>query len=124
MHPKTLRRYQMFTRAQAADATLSDEQISTGGHMPQIIVIADRPAEDGEAPVMFRERVSVSDFDSPHFATHLIERLGWAVGDADERDRQLARGGERRSSQRRFPARVERRGEPAGVSADRVAPVS
>jgi hypothetical protein len=26
----------------------------------------------------------VSDFDSPHFAAQLVERLGWAVGDADE----------------------------------------
>ena len=53
--------------------------------MPQIIVIADTPAEDGDPPIMFRERVSVSDFESQHFATQLVERLGWAVGDADSR---------------------------------------
>jgi hypothetical protein len=52
--------------------------------MPQIIVTADKSAEDAEAPIMFRERVSVSDFDSPHFAAQLVERLGWAVGDADD----------------------------------------
>jgi hypothetical protein len=52
--------------------------------MPQIIVTADTSTEDAEPPIMFRERVSVSDFDSPHFAAQLVERLGWAVGDADE----------------------------------------
>ena len=50
--------------------------------MPQIIVVADRPADKGEAPVMLRERVSASDLESAHFARQLIERLGWAVGDA------------------------------------------
>jgi hypothetical protein len=52
--------------------------------MPQIIVTADKSTEDAEPPIMFRERVSVSDFDSPHFAAQLVERLGWAVGDADD----------------------------------------
>jgi hypothetical protein len=33
---------------------------------------------------MLRERVSVADFDSDHFATQLVERLGWAVGDAQD----------------------------------------
>ena len=56
--------------------------------MPQIIVTADTQAEDGQPPIMFRERVSVSDFESAHFAAQLIERLGWAVGDADEVNRR------------------------------------
>jgi hypothetical protein len=50
--------------------------------MPQIIVTADRATDTGESPVMFRERVSARDFESPHFANQLVERLGWAVGDA------------------------------------------
>lgn len=56
--------------------------------MPQIIVIADRPGDGGQPPVMFRERVNVCDFESEHFATQLVERLGWAVGDADEVNRR------------------------------------
>jgi hypothetical protein len=52
--------------------------------MPQIIVTADRSTDRGEAPVMLRERVNVSDFESDHFAKHLVERLGWAVNDAHE----------------------------------------
>jgi len=50
--------------------------------MPQIIVTADRSDHGGERTVMLRERVNVSDFESDHFAARLVERLGWAVGDA------------------------------------------
>jgi hypothetical protein len=57
--------------------------------VPQILVTADNPRTDGERAVMFTERVSVSDFESGHFQAQLVERLGWAVGDADalEQDR-------------------------------------
>jgi hypothetical protein len=51
--------------------------------MPQIIVAADRGAAFGEGAVTFRERVNVADFESGHFAAQLVERLGWAVADAD-----------------------------------------
>ena len=60
----------------------STNLISNGSEMPQIIVIADTPGENGAEQVMFRERVTKRDFDSGHFATQLAERLGWAVGDA------------------------------------------
>ena len=33
---------------------------------------------------MFRERVNPSDFESAHFARQLLERLGWAIDDADQ----------------------------------------
>ncbi len=54
--------------------------------MPQIIVAADRGAAFGEGAVTFRERVNVTDFESEHFAAQLIERLGWAVEDADQEE--------------------------------------
>ena len=63
--------------------------------MPQIIVIADQAA-DTDAPVMFRERVTVSDFESEHFTAQLAERLAWAVGDAHEFERHVRRPGRRR----------------------------
>jgi hypothetical protein len=59
--------------------------------MPHIIVIADRAPEGDEPPVMFRERVTVRDFESRHFANQLVERLGWAVGDADAVGREASR---------------------------------
>ena len=52
--------------------------------MPQIIVAADRGAAFGEGAVTFRETVNVADFESQHFASQLVERLGWAVEDADQ----------------------------------------
>lgn len=39
---------------------------------------------------MLRERVTVADLESDHFATQLVERLGWAVGDATELEREAA----------------------------------
>ncbi len=56
--------------------------------MPQIIVTADRSDGHGEGAVMLRERVNLSDFESAHFANQLVERLGWAVGDAVEIERE------------------------------------
>ncbi len=69
--------------------------------MPQIIVTADKPVEDGEPPIMFRERVSVSDFESEHFAAQLVERLGWAVGDAEELNRRSRLTADQRRARQR-----------------------
>jgi hypothetical protein len=55
--------------------------------VPHIIVMADQNDDRGEAAVMLRERVNVTDFESRHFASQLVERLGWAVGDADDAER-------------------------------------
>jgi hypothetical protein len=55
--------------------------------MPQIIVMADHE----DAPILHKERVNVADFESQHFAAQLVERLGWAVGDADELERATPR---------------------------------
>jgi len=67
--------------------------------MPQIIVTADNPTEGDERPVMFKERVNVRDFESQHFQGQLVERLGWAVGDAVavEQQRQSATRAQRAS---------------------------
>jgi hypothetical protein len=55
--------------------------------MPQIIVTADKATDRAGTSVMLRERVNLSDFESDHFAAQLVERLGWAVSDADEVER-------------------------------------
>jgi len=55
--------------------------------VPHIIVTADHDDDRGEGTVMLRERVNVTDFESHHFASQLVERLGWAVGDADDAER-------------------------------------
>lgn len=54
--------------------------------MPQILVEADRRG-DSDNPVVYRERINLSDLDSDHFSNQLVERVGWAVLDADELER-------------------------------------
>jgi hypothetical protein len=49
--------------------------------MPQIYVTA-ATREPPHAVVMWRERVTLADFESNHFTAQLIERLRWAVGDS------------------------------------------
>jgi hypothetical protein len=48
------------------------------------MVKADRSSDREDGAVMLSERVSVADFESDHFQAQLVERLGWAVVDADE----------------------------------------
>lgn len=50
--------------------------------MPQIIVQAapgDRPGS-----VTLKERVNGTDMHSDHFAGQLVERIGWALMDAED----------------------------------------
>ncbi len=60
--------------------------------MPQILVLAD-VHDDTADPVVYREGISLSDLESDHFSGQLVERVGWAVLDADElehRDTEVA----------------------------------
>lgn len=58
--------------------------------MPQIFVTAGDAADLTEGTVVLRERISQRDFESDRFAANLIERLGWAVGDATDAERAYA----------------------------------
>jgi hypothetical protein len=55
--------------------------------MPQILVVADSQTETGSA-VVYRERISSADLESAHFSGQLVERVGWAVRDANELERK------------------------------------
>ena len=50
--------------------------------MPQIVVTTDDAAAD-PGRVLLKERVAPSDLESDHFSAQLVERVGWAVLDAD-----------------------------------------
>jgi hypothetical protein len=56
--------------------------------MPQILVVADSQTETPGA-VVYRERISSADLESAHFSGQLVERVGWAVRDADELERRF-----------------------------------
>ncbi len=81
--------------------------------MPQIIVAADRGAAFGQGTMTLREGVTVADFQSEHFATQLVERLGWAVEDADQLER--IPGEEEQTATEPEPARLE---GPDGLEGD------
>jgi hypothetical protein len=56
--------------------------------MPQILVVADSQTETASA-VVYRERISSADLESAHFSGQLVERVGWAVRDANELERKF-----------------------------------
>ena len=49
--------------------------------MPEILVRANLPSDTGD--VMLRERIIPADLESEHFSAQLVERIGWALADAD-----------------------------------------
>jgi hypothetical protein len=51
--------------------------------MPQILVVTDSADKD-QSTVVYRERVLSTDLESDHFSGQLVERVGWAVRDANQ----------------------------------------
>ena len=72
--------------------------------MPAIIVISN-PNGKGESTVTFEERIVPQYLDDDHAAAKLVERLGWAILDAEELEvadvAQLASPADRGRSPRR-----------------------
>jgi hypothetical protein len=57
----------------------------TEGKLPmaRILITTDR-TRGRDSDVTLDERIATSDLDSDHFAAALIERIGWALADADD----------------------------------------
>ena len=68
--------------------------------MPRIIVRAESTA-DQEGAILLQELVNPSDFESDHFSAALIERVGWAVSDADDTESGASPRAQRRPQGRR-----------------------
>jgi hypothetical protein len=75
--------------------------------MPQILVVTDS-ADASAGTVVYRERISIADLRSDHFSGQLVERVGWAVGDASDLERQ---------DRHLHPIRADRGTSGRGVSA-------
>jgi len=58
--------------------------------MPRMLVTTDSPDRSG-GHVMLDEHVATSDLASQHFAAQLVERLGWALADAERVESRPAR---------------------------------
>jgi hypothetical protein len=52
--------------------------------MPRVIVITEDRKPDVEESVLFDEQVHSIHLDTDHSAGQFIQRLGWAISDAEE----------------------------------------
>lgn len=81
--------------------------------MPRIIVTTDPTQLSDDSPVLLEESVNSVHLSTDHAAAQLIERLAWAVGDAEVAERrgamragtQSRRQGTRRGQSSRSRAR-------------------
>jgi hypothetical protein len=60
--------------------------------MPRIIVMSE-PGAEPEGAITLDERVTSADLRSGHHSAQLIERVGWAVHDADDAECAEAEAG-------------------------------
>ncbi len=51
--------------------------------MPRILVTAESSDEHPDA-ILLQERISSADLESDHFSGQLIQRVGWALVDAEQ----------------------------------------
>jgi hypothetical protein len=58
--------------------------------MPRILVTTE-PPRAGETPVLLDEQVHTVHLSSGHAAAQLIERIAWAINDAEEAEHTTAR---------------------------------
>ncbi len=58
--------------------------------MPQILIVTDSPQAAGT--VVYKERILSTDLESDHFSGQLVERVGWAVRDANELEHRAETG--------------------------------
>ena len=65
--------------------------------MPSVIVVAQSDTDQPNAldhdrrSFQLKERVTSSDLSDPHLAAQLIQRIGWALADAEDAERAASR---------------------------------
>lgn len=74
--------------------------------MPRVIVIID--ARERSNTVLLDEQVNSVHLDTEHSAWQFIERLGWAISDAEDLERAPAKADEKWANPREIPARPRR----------------
>jgi hypothetical protein len=62
---------------------------STKGDLMARIIVTTDPTERRDAPVLLDERICSLHLADDHAAAQLIERLGWAITDAENTERTL-----------------------------------
>jgi hypothetical protein len=65
--------------------------------VPSVIVVAQSDADEASAfshdrrSFQLKERVTASDLSDPHVTAQLIQRIGWALADAEIAERAAGR---------------------------------
>jgi hypothetical protein len=65
--------------------------------VPSVIVVVESETDEPSAfnhdrrGFQLKERVTSSDVSDPHVAAQLIERIGWALADAEDAERAASR---------------------------------
>jgi hypothetical protein len=62
--------------------------------MPRILITTE-PTDKPDVLVMLDERIATSDLASDHFAGQLIERIAWALADAETTEHKPSNDRER-----------------------------
>jgi hypothetical protein len=59
--------------------------------VPTIVMVSHQPAGEQQS-IVWSERVAAEFLDSPHYGSQLLERMRWALEDAEnaERERRAA----------------------------------
>jgi hypothetical protein len=78
--------------------------------MPRIIVTTDPTQLSDDSPVLLEESVHSVHLSTDHAAAQLIERLAWAIGDAEVAERRGAMRAGARSTRRAQRPRGRARG--------------
>ena len=72
---------------------LGDRSHDRGASVPSVIVVAETATDERNAfnhdrrAFQLKERMTSSDMRDPHVAAQLIERIGWALADAEDAER-------------------------------------
>ena len=75
---------------------MGDPQLPGGIAVARVIVVAEHDADSREGAggprpaFQLKERVTSADTRDPHVAAQLIERIGWALADAEHEESRRA----------------------------------
>ena len=58
--------------------------------MPSILIVPDNGSDDVVTRFKLRERVTAGDLQDAHICAQLLERIGWAVEDAEREEERVS----------------------------------
>ena len=61
--------------------------------MPNILIVPETGSDDVPERFKLRERISADDLGDAHICAQLLQRIGWAVEDAEREEERSARLG-------------------------------